>query len=500
MRVDRSICDGSPVIVDACRCLYHITAYILCVRNTERAMLLMTENTVVHQLPSRAAPHGHALINAGPAPRILIADDDPNIRQLLSLVLGMDGFDVVAATDGLDLVRKSQECHPALILVDIGMPRMDGFEAIRWMRGNNRTAHIPIVILTARSGVKDVVSGFETGADDYILKPFDPKELVARVRSHLRRSAQRPVLSPLTGLPGGVLLSQEIQHRLAAQEPLALLYADLDNFKAYNDTYGFTQGDQAILLVADTLRSAVAAHGSGNDFIGHIGGDDFAIVTTPACVDRLCQTIIAQFDQAIGTLYNDEDQARGYITGADRYGILRRFGLMSISIGAVTTQRRMFRDEEALTRTAAEMKHYAKEQSGSSYAVDQRGTVQPAWAERRRPKDRLILIVSADRSLRLVVRATLEESGYTVQESTDLASAQAALNQQPAPAALIADAQIGPSLGQIYDTLATQATQPPLIVLTYTGIDPAQVPTIAATWLHLPLPLGDIVAHVDQLT
>ena len=462
-------------------------------------MVLMTDNTLVHQLQSRSTAHTHPLINPAP-PRILIADDDANIRQLLTLVLSMDGFDVVAAADGLELVRKAQECHPALILVDIGMPRMDGFEAIRWIRGNNRTAHIPIVILTARSGVKDVVSGFETGADDYILKPFDPKELVARVRSHLRRSAQRPVLSPLTGLPGGVLLSQELQHRLAAQQPLALVYADLDNFKAYNDTYGFSQGDQAILLVADTLRSAVAACGSGEDFIGHIGGDDFAVITTPACVDRMCQTIIAQFDQGIGSLYNDEDRERGYITGADRYGILRRFGLMSISIGAVTSQRRMFRDEEALTRTAAEMKHYAKEQPGSSYAVDQRGSIQPAWAERRRPKDRQILLFSADRTLRLVLRTTLEESGYAVQECADPGSAQACLGGPNPPAGLIADAQLGSPLWQLCGQLHAQPRQTPLIVLTYSPIDPAQASAIGATWLHLPLPLGDIVAYVDRLT
>ena len=150
--------------------------------------------------------------------RVLIADDDPYIRQLLELALGDDGYEVISAIDGHELVRLAQDRAPSLILVDLAMPRMDGYEAIRQMRNDTRTAHIPMLILTARTGAKDVVIGFDTGADDYIAKPFDITELLARVKSHLRRSTQRPVLNPLTGLPGGVLLSQALRHRLARKE------------------------------------------------------------------------------------------------------------------------------------------------------------------------------------------------------------------------------------------------------------------------------------------
>jgi DNA-binding response OmpR family regulator len=138
--------------------------------------------------------------------RVLIADDDPYIRQMLELALSEDGYGVMSAIDGHELVRLAQDHPPSLILVDLAMPRMDGYEAIRQLRNDTRTAHVPMLILTARTGAKDVVTGFETGADDFIAKPFDITELLARVKSHLRRSAQRPVLNPLTGLPGGVLL------------------------------------------------------------------------------------------------------------------------------------------------------------------------------------------------------------------------------------------------------------------------------------------------------
>src|SRR3954469_16121612 len=156
---------------------------------------------------------------ATPQWRILIADDDPYIRQLLELALSENGYEVVSARDGHELVRLAQDRVPSLILVDLAMPRMDGYEAIRQLRNDTRTAHVPMLILTARTDAKDIVTGFETGADDYIAKPFDIGELLARVKSHLRRSAQRPVLNPLTGLPGGVLLTQAIRDRLACKRP-----------------------------------------------------------------------------------------------------------------------------------------------------------------------------------------------------------------------------------------------------------------------------------------
>jgi DNA-binding response OmpR family regulator len=197
-----------------------------------------------------------------PHQRVLVADDDPHIRQLLEVTLRSDGYEVICASNGHDLVRLAQERVPGLILVDLMMPQMDGYEAIRQMRNDTRTAHIPMLILTARSRSGDVVVGFETGADDYIAKPFDVSELLARVKSHLRRAAQRPVLNPLTGAPGGVLFAQELRHRMARGAPLALLYADLDNFKAFNDAYGFSPASSRASwpsMATPTTSSATSA-------------------------------------------------------------------------------------------------------------------------------------------------------------------------------------------------------------------------------------------------
>jgi len=439
---------------------------------------------------------GQAII---PHQRVLIADDDPSIRQLLEATLRNDGYDVISASNGHELVRLAQERAPGLILVDLVMPQMDGYEAIRQMRNDTRTAHIPMLILTARSHTGDVVIGFETGADDYIAKPFDIAELLARVKSHLRRAAQRPVLNPLTGAPGGVLFSQELRHRLAQGAPLALLYADLDNFKAFNDAYGFSRGDRAILLVAGIIQTVLSSHGNPDDFVGHIGGDDFAVLTTPDHVDMLCRNLIAMFDREVLQLYHADDRRRGYLTAADRHGILRRFGLMSISIGVVTTERRTFSDEEEITRIAAEMKQFAKAQPGSSYAVDQRVARQNAATERRSARHRGVLIVSDDNTLRSVLRSTLQSDSYPVQEASDVKMLRERLDADP-PALVLADAQLGEALWALCAERTGERYCPPMVVLAY---DDEEVVRARASGvpvcLQQPLPLADIVACVGHM-
>lgn len=437
---------------------------------------------------------------ATPQPRVLVADDDPSIREVLELILSDDGYEVISAGNGHDLVRLAQERAPCLILVDLMMPLMDGYEAIRQMRNDTRTAHIPMLILTSRARSSDVVIGFESGADDYIAKPFDISELLARVRSHLRRATQRPVLNPLTGLSGSVLLSQELRHRLARDATLALLYADMDNFKAFNDTYGFSRGDRAILLLANIVQTVVAAHGNSDDFIGHIGGDDFAILTTPDHIDEICSAVIGAFDREIRLLYPPEDQRRGYFSAADRHGILRRFELMSISIGVVTTQRRTFSDEEELTRVAAEMKHYAKTQSGSSYAVDQRASGQGAPIERRGLRQRGVLIVSEDGSLRMVLRTTLQNEGYLVQEVSAVELLAQHFDRAEQPAVVLADAQLGAALWEFFRQRAVEHSHPPVIVLAHDGEQVIQARAAGVTvCLQQPLPLADIIACIERV-
>src|SRR5215213_8984348 len=373
----------------------------------------------VHAAQDAADPSISAPRMAANPTRVLIADDDAAIRQLLEELLQEDGYTVISTANGHELVQIAQQQIPDLILVDLMMPQMDGYEAIRQLRNDTRTAHIPMLILTAQLHTRDVVVGFESGADDYLTKPFDTAILLARIQSQLRRADQPPVRNPLTGLAGNTLLLEEMRYRLEQAVPLALLYVDLDNFKVFNDTYGFARGDEAILLVAHLVQHAVAIHNAPDAFVGHIGGDDFAILTAPTVVDSICQTLIASFDRAIGQLYHPDDLQRGFLSGLDRHGMLRRFSLLSISIGVVTTERRSFSSATELAQVAAEMKHYAKTQPGSSYAVNRR-VVPPPRSTPAATRRRAVLVVSDDASLRLVLRTALTDGGYAVHEAVDL--------------------------------------------------------------------------------
>jgi DNA-binding response OmpR family regulator len=399
--------------------------------------------------------------------RILIADDEPTVRQLLELVLRSHGYDVLNAQNGDQLVRTAQEVVPDLLLVDLMMPHMDGYEAIRQLRNDTRTAHLPMLILTAKSTPDDVVTGFETGADDYITKPFNIPELLARIKAQLTRAARKPVLNPLTGLSGNILLTEELKYRLKSGAYFALLYIDIDNFKAFNDTYGPARGDRVIRLLAEVLVEAVQDRGAGGDFIGHIGGDDFAILTVPDVIAPLCERIIALFDERVRGLYDSSDLVRGYLLGTDRQGVPRRFPITSLSIGVVTNRHRTFADHEEISRVAAEMKQFAKQTPGSSFAVDVR-TPQGAEVERERRGSAppAVLVITADDALRRLLQTALKNDGYRTLEAPGVIEAEVLLAYELDLSLIVADARLGSALWEMAGQLRVEQPHVPLLVIT----------------------------------
>jgi DNA-binding response OmpR family regulator len=406
--------------------------------------------------------------------RILIADDEPTVRQLLELVLTGQGYEVSLAMNGAQLVRMAQERVPDLVLVDLMMPQMDGYEAIRQLRNDTRTAHLPMLILTAKSTLDDVVTGFETGADDYITKPFNIPELLARIKGHLRRASQQPVRNPLTGLPGNILLTEELKYQLSRPDPFAYLYVDLDNFKAFNDTYGPARGDRVIRLLAEVLLESAASHGTGGDFVGHIGGDDFAIITSPDVLDTLCAHIISTFDQHVRLLYDPEDLARGYLQGIDRQGVPRRFPLISLSIGVATNRNRTFADYEELSRVAAEMKQFSKQDPGSSYAVDVRGEREaPIPDERRGRKRPIVLLLIEEADLRKFLRASLKNRRYRTLEAPGVLEANTLMAHEPDLALIVVDLLIGESLWELIETVRAEMPEVELVAISTNEHDEA---------------------------
>ena len=303
---------------------------------------------------------------------ILIVDDDPDIARFIEVNLTTHGFEVLLASDGVEALEKALELRPDLALVDVMMPRMDGFQLVQRLRADPRTAGLPIIMLTARALTADKILGLTKGADDYIIKPFDPLELVARVKGTLHRVELMRAASPLTGLPGNVQIQGELQRRVDAGEPFALLYSDLDNFKAYNDHYGFLRGDDALRFAAQCIQNEALAVAGDRAFVGHLGGDDFVVICPPELAEGLCRAIVAACDRQIAGLYDVQDAERGYIEVANRRQEVQRFPLLSISIGVATTERRRFSHPEQAVSVATEMKEYAKREEGSSYMIDRR--------------------------------------------------------------------------------------------------------------------------------
>jgi diguanylate cyclase (GGDEF)-like protein len=302
---------------------------------------------------------------------VLVVEDDAAVRSFIENSLQLEGYRVVSAVDGATALAALAAAVPDLVLLDSSLPDADGIEFTRQLRADSRTATMPIILLTANSVTADRVLGLAAGADDYIAKPFDTLELAARVRSTLRRNTEARAVSPLTGLPGNVRIDQELAGRVAGRQPFAVAYFDLDNFKAFNDAYGFLRGDDVILLLATALRRAVAG-ANPPAFVGHVGGDDLVLVCAPEQVDEMCRVAIEYFDDHVPALHDPEDVARGGLEVRDRQGNVRRFPLVSVSVGVATTERREFHDHREVVAVATEMKGVAKAEPGSAVAVDRR--------------------------------------------------------------------------------------------------------------------------------
>ena len=303
---------------------------------------------------------------------ILVADDDEDIVRFVEINLRLEGFEVVTASDGARALEEAFELRPDLVLLDVMMPRIDGFEVCQRLRNDARTKHISVIMLTAKSLSADKVVGLTAGADDYIIKPFDPIELVARVKSALRRSREMRAINPLTQLPGNIQVQEEVATRVQSQIPFAVLYVDLDNFKAFNDFYGFLRGDEAIKLLAKCAAEAVQVHTEGEGFIGHVGGDDFIAIVSPEVAEATAQDIAESWDAKVRALYDHEDLERGYIEVVDRRKQMHKVPITTVSIGIATNTQRPITSHWEASEIASEMKQFAKREAKSGYAIDRR--------------------------------------------------------------------------------------------------------------------------------
>ena len=304
--------------------------------------------------------------------KILIVDDDPDILDILKLTLDGENYDVIQAANGEDALKLVQAKSPNLLILDYNMPRMNGKEVCQKVKKDLLLQHLPIIILTGKGEVVDKVQGIDAGADDYIVKPFEPKELLARIRMILRRTERDLEANPLSKLPGNIAILDELQNCIDKKLLFTVGYLDIDNFKSFNDKYGFKHGDEMIKETARILIKNIKDKDNPDAFIGHIGGDDFVFISAPDKIDEICKAIIKDFDSAIPNLYDEEDRKNGYIIAKDRQGKTQKFPFVSVSIGIVTNESRKISHVAEIGELGAELKMYAKTLDNSNYVRDKR--------------------------------------------------------------------------------------------------------------------------------
>lgn len=314
---------------------------------------------------------------SGKKPRILIIDDEANLPIFLNDFLEENGFVTSMVHTGKEALRVALESTPDAILLDIDLPDIDGYSLCRSMRRTSTLRTVPIVMLTALADKRNEIAGLRAGADDYLTKPIDTERLLARLNNAISRNIRELDANPLTHLPGNTSIFQEIERQLQIQAPFAVIYADLNNFKAFNDRYGFLRGDQAIKLAAQCLvlcaeKGAAFSSENGAWFVGHVGGDDFIFILPADQAEETCKEIIERFDQAVPLLYDEEDRRRGYILGKTRQGQPMQYPFVGMALVIVSNTDHRYTHPGEISSTASELKSIAKSFGKSAYITDRR--------------------------------------------------------------------------------------------------------------------------------
>jgi PleD family two-component response regulator len=301
---------------------------------------------------------------------ILYADDHEDMRLMVRAVLASAGHEVGLVPDGRAALASVQEREPDLLLLDVMMPGVSGLDACRTVKANPFTARIPVLMLTGEGHIESKVEGFEAGADDYLAKPFDPRELRARVNALLRLVRREADRNPTSGLPGGRAIEEEILRRVAVEETFGVCYIDIDYFKPFADTFGFAAADAVIRGIGSAVVEAVAIAGEPNDFVGHVGGDDFLIVTGIQRAEPVVRESARRFREVIGRVVGYEALERGAFEGIDRDGVARHFPIARMSAAVVSVRPDSWISIGHLGELAADGKRRAKQQGAGTILVN----------------------------------------------------------------------------------------------------------------------------------
>jgi CheY-like chemotaxis protein len=285
--------------------------------------------------------------------RILVVEDDLDISKMLRIYFDSQGYEVLVANRGQEALDICRTKLPNVIVLDINLPDIDGYEVCRILRNNTRTSYVPIIFLTQRDERSDKIAGLELGADDYITKPFDIEELKLRVEGTIRRSLREALTHPVTNLPAGKLIEEQLKS-VKESESWTLLYFGIRNINAFKEIAGPIQVNEVLLFLADIMRETIEAHGTMNDFIGQASDNDFIIITTSEASSPICRTIVQRFDEESNVFYPFSVREAGKVTYQDIDGTTKEADLMKLAVGVVTSDDGPFADIVQITEDAAE--------------------------------------------------------------------------------------------------------------------------------------------------
>lgn len=270
--------------------------------------------------------------------QILIVDDEPTIVELLEEHLQSEGYDTLHAYSGEEALKVFDKVVPDLVILDLMLPGMDGYEVCRIMQHDARLNHIPVIMLTARSAVPNKVMGYDRGADDYIVKPFDPDELSVRVRAQLHH-LYHDTVDELSGLPGSQLVEAKINETTSrTDEPWAIMYVNISDFTEYNEAHSFLEGDEMIKVAAQVLVEARENANAPDVFIGHMGGDKFVVIGNPGRVNRIKELSGRAFNEATRQFYSPSDRDQGYFVTINRQGMMAHVNLCALDFDTVSSE------------------------------------------------------------------------------------------------------------------------------------------------------------------
>ena len=302
---------------------------------------------------------------------IYLIDDDKELKETLKRMFKNDKeyrFTSVP-TENLETALKN---IPSLIIINEDTIKVDIIEMCKRIKQDEDNSITPIIVLSSNNEHEHRLSLLKLCVAHYIKHPIDEEYLYYTIKNVLKLIYINRRVSPLTGLPGNVQIQAEMKKRFSSKETFAMVYLDLDNFKAYNDVYGFLKGDEIIKFTAKTILKNVHTDEYEDSFVGHIGGDDFVAIISETDYDKICQNIIADFDNNVLKYFTEEDAKKGYIEVENRKGVLEQFPLTSISIGVVEVEKGRFANVLEIGEAGASVKHLAKTIQGSTYVIDRR--------------------------------------------------------------------------------------------------------------------------------